>query len=267
MIQMEKKAIVFDVSGTLLKRCRAVKNMKTGEMSDEVSSLDIVDHIKDTILVVLQADIEKTLLLASPEEKLYDFVLNQDIKMDISYSSHDFDINELLQRLKDSNVRLSEFFETTRFLLKRNNFIQLCSGSAFIFNTTTDEVEYIITAGGELFPKVNTVMETLKERGIETFIASGDRFESLIELAEIMNLPKENVFDTANTKRKAEIIKDLKKEYKVMMVGNGPNDILAFEKSDLAVLTLEQGEEISQKVHDAVDIVIDNIQEVLAIDF
>ncbi|MCL2156446.1 MAG: HAD family hydrolase [Methanobrevibacter sp.] len=264
---MEKKAIVFDISGTLLKRCRAVKNMKTGEMSDEVSSLDIIDQIKDTILVVLQTDIEKTLLSASPNEKLYDFIKDNDIKMDISYSSSDFDKNELIPRLKNSNVLLSEFFETTRYLMKKNSFIQLCSGSAFIFNTKTNEVEYIITAAGELFPKISTVMETLKKRGIETFIASGDRFESLLELAEIMNIPKENVFETANTKKKAEIIKNLKQEYKVMMVGNGPNDILAFKKSDLAVLTLEQGEEISQKVHDAADVEINNIFEVLAIDF
>jgi len=263
---MDKKAIVFDISGTLLKRCRAVKNMKTGEISEEISSLDIVDQIKDTALVVLQADIKKCLLLAPPEKRLYDFLKKYNIKMDISYSSSDIDY-ELLPRLKGSNVTLDEFHETARYLSKKNNFIQLCSGSAFILNTANNEIEYIITAGGKVFPNVSKVIETLKGRGIKTFIASGDRAKSLKEFAEIIDLPMENVFETADTKRKAEIVKDLKDEYKVMMVGNGPNDILAFKKADLAVLTLEQQEKVSQKVFDSADIVINKIIEVLDIDF
>jgi Cu+-exporting ATPase len=264
---MDKKAIVFDISGTLLKRCRAVKNMKTGEISENISSLDVVDQIKDTALVILQTDVKECLMLASPGKKLYDFVEKYNIKLDISYSSSDIHINELLPRLKESNLTLDEFHETARYLKKKNNFIQLCSGSAFIFNMDSNDIEYIITAGGELFPNVSIVIETLKNRGIETFIASGDRTKSLEELAEIINFPLENVFKTANTKRKEEIIKDLKNEYKVMMVGNGPNDILAFKKADLAVLTLEQDEKIAQKVFDAADIVINKITEVLDIDF
>ena len=264
---MDKKAIVFDISVTLLKRCRAVKDMKTGEISEKISSLDIVDEINNSVLVVLQTDIKKCLLRASPEKKLYDFLKKYNIEMDISYSSSNIGKDELLPRLKSSNLTLEEFHETARYLTKRNNFIQLCSGSAFILNIDNNELEYIITAGGEIFPNVSYVIQTLKNRGIETFIASGDRSKSLEEFAEIINFPIENVFETANTERKGEIVKDLKKKYKVMMVGNGPNDISAFNESDLAVLTLEQGEEISQKVFDAADIVINKISEVLDIDF
>lgn len=264
---MNKKAIVFDNAGTLLKRCRAVKNMKTGEISENISSLDIVDLNKDMVLVVLQTDIKKCLLLASPEKKLFDFIKKYNIELDISYSSSDIHKNEVLPRLKESNVTLAEFHETARYLSKNNNFIQLCSGSAFILNTDNNEVEYIITAGGEVFPNASIVIETLKTRGIEIFIASGDRAKSLKELAEILYVPMDNVFETANTKRKAEIVKDLKKEYKVMMVGNGPNDILAFNEADLAVLTLEQQEPVTQKLFDASDVVINDIIELLDIDF
>ena len=35
--------------------------------------------------------------------------------------------------------------------------------------------------------------------------------------------------------------------YKVMMVGDGLNDVLAFKKADVSVLTIEQQEEVSPK--------------------
>jgi len=52
-----------------------------------------------------------------------------------------------------------------------------------------------------------------------------------------------------------------------MMVGNGPNDVLAFEESDLAVLTLEQKEKVSKLVIDAADIIINQICQVLDVEF
>jgi len=264
---MEKKAIVFDNAGTLLERCRAIKNMETGERVNN-SSLDIIDEIKNSALVVMQTDIKKCIMLANPEKRLYDFIKNNKIPLDISYSSSNISEDEILPMLAKSNVKLKDFHETAYQLSAENKFIELCSGSAFILNTEKKQVVYVITAGGKVFPNVSLVIETLRNRGIHTFIASGDRLKSLHELAEIINLPEENVFETANPEKKKEIIAKLQKEgYKVMMVGNGPNDILAFKKSDLAVLTLEQGEKVSQKVFDGADIVIKEISEVLDIKF
>ena len=85
------------------------------------------------------------------------------------------------------------------------------------------------------------MVNELKNRGVEIFIASGDRKTSLEQLAEFINVPKENVFDTASSRRKKEIVMDLKSKYKVMMVGNSSNDVLAIEEADVGVLTLQQG--------------------------
>ncbi|WP_297899542.1 HAD family hydrolase [Methanobrevibacter sp.] len=263
----KKKAIVFDNSGTLLERCRVVKNIKTGKYENN-SSLDLIDEIGNSALIVIQTDTKKCIMLANGEKKLYDFIKKNNIPLDISYSSSNISKDEILPILKNSNIKLKEFHETAYQLSAENNFIELCSGSAFILNLDTNEVDYVITAGGKVFPYVSDVIKTLKNRGIDTFIASGDRAKSLYELAEIIGLPEDNVFKTANTKRKREIVSKLQeKGYKVMMVGNGPNDILAFEKADLAVLTLEQNEEVSQKVFDAADIVINQICELLDIKF
>jgi Cu+-exporting ATPase len=264
---MEKKAIVFDVSGTLLKRCRAVRNMKTGKKVEN-SSLDLIDAMGNSALVVMQTDTKKCIMKANPESSLYDFINNNNIPFDISYSSANIKKEEILPFLKDSSIKMKDFHESAKDLKGENKIIELCSGSAFVFNVDTKKVEHVITAGGKIFPHVKDVIRTLMARGINTFLASGDREKSLYEIAEIIELPKKNVFKTANTKRKKEIVANLKnKGYKVMMVGNGPNDVLAFEESDLAVLTLEQKEIVAQKVYDAADIVINEICEVLKIEF
>jgi Cu+-exporting ATPase len=264
---MKKKAIIFDNSGTLLDRCRAVKHTTTNKRIEN-SSLDIIDKMGNSALVVMQTDTKECIMKAKKEKKLYDFIKDNNISLDISYSSANIKKEDILPIIKDSNIKVKDFQETAKELHDENDFIELCSGSAFILNADTDKVEYVIAAGGKVFPHVKNVIKTLNNRGIDTFIASGDRAKSLDELAEIIGLQRENVFETANTQQKKEIVAKIKRDgYKVMMVGNGPNDVLAFEEADLAVLTLEQNEKVSKKVFDAADIVITQICQVLEIEF
>ena len=50
-------------------------------------------------------------------------------------------------------------------------------------------------------------------------------------------------------------------------IGDGLNDILAFKEADVSVLTIEQQEEVSPKMMDKTDYVIEDIIEVTMIDF
>jgi Cu+-exporting ATPase len=53
-----------------------------------------------------------------------------------------------------------------------------------------------------------------------------------------------------------------------MMVGDGPNDVLAFQQADSAVLTVEQNDgEFPDKLKEYADFVIEDISQVLQIDF
>ena len=51
------------------------------------------------------------------------------------------------------------------------------------------------------------------------------------------------------------------------MVGNSANDILALEEADVGVLTVQQGDKTPQRVFDAADVVVENIEDILEIDF
>ncbi len=261
------KAVVFDNSGTLIKRYRALKNIKTGGICDYMNSMDIVDYTGNRALVVLQTDPAECLINARSDQTLYQFITQNNVKFDVSYSSEDISNEDVLNDLKQDTSTIKDIQDSILAVMEKKYNVQICSGSGFIMNLDTGKVEFTITAGGKVFPEVIKVVNELKKRNIQIFIASGDRKKSLEELAKFISIPHSNVFGTASTKRKKEIIKELKEDYKVMMVGNGANDILAFKEADIGVLTLQQDEKVPEKVSSAADIIIYNIKEVLDIDF
>ena len=261
------KAIVFDNSGTLIERYRALKNVQTGLIFDNVSSLDIVDDNNKRALVVIQTDPSKCIINAKPDQRICQFIKRNDINFDISYSTEEIQKEELIEAIKGDNSRVSDIQDTIRAVMAKKYNIQICSGSGFIVDLGKRRIEYTITSGGRVFPEVRDVVRELQKRGIEIFVASGDRKGSLQELARYIGIPEENVFDTADSWKKMEIVKGLKRNYKVMMVGNSVNDVLALKEADIGVLTVQQKEENPQMVYDAADVIVENIKEILNIDF
>jgi soluble P-type ATPase len=261
------KAVVFDNSGTLIKRYRAIKDLRSGIICDNVNSIDLVDHDKNRALVVLQTDPSKCINKARPDQTILHFLKKNNVKFDVSYSDVDIGNDELLKAIKDDKSYMKDVQDTYYSVLAKHYNVHICSGSGFIVNMESGNIEFTITAGGKIFKEVPDVIKKLQSRGIDIFVASGDRKISLVQLAEFINIPKENVYDTASSRRKEEIVKDLKKKYKVMMVGNSSNDILALKEADIGVLTLQQGEVPPEKVRGKADYVISNIEEVLKIDF
>ncbi|AXV37742.1 MAG: HAD family hydrolase [Methanobacteriaceae archaeon] len=264
---MTPKAVVFDNSGTLIERYRALKNIKNGQICDYVSSIDVVDYDSKRALVVLQTDPSKCIINAIPTQTIYQFITRNNIKFDVSYSAADIKKDSVLKAIKDDKTTVQDVKDTINAVIEKKFNVQICSGSGFIVNIKKGKIEFTITAGGKLFPEVTDVIRRLETRGIDIYVASGDRKKSLEELARFIDIPLENVFSTADSRRKKEIVRELKKKYKVMMVGNSANDILALEEADIGVLTLQQEENTPQKVFDAADVVVNNIKEVLDIDF
>jgi len=259
------KAVVFDNSGTLIERYRAMKDLRTGVICDFISSLDVVDCDSKRALVVLQTDPSKCIINAKPNQTIYEFIMRNKIDFDISYCAFDIEKKELLKAIENDRTPVSDIQDTIKAVIEKKYNVQICSGSGFIVNIEKKKIEFTITAGGKIFQEVLDVIKKLKKRKIDIFVASGDRKGSLEELAKFIGIPKKNVFGTANPKRKRDIIKELKKKYQVMMVGNSVNDVLALNEADIGVLTLQQKENTSEKVYDAANVVINNIEEILEI--
>ncbi len=82
----------------------------------------------------------------------------------------------------------------------------------------------------------------LKNKNIEIYILSGDDAAPTEKVAELLHIPKRNVFSKKKPDEKAEIIEQIRKEKIskginpiIAMVGDGVNDIKALNKADLSV--------------------------------
>ena len=257
---MTKKAIVFDNSGTLLERFRVIKDVSTGEFITHVNSLDLIDTCLNAALVVLQFNTSRLKDL-DPNTLISDF--------DISYYSTEVSKEEITAILEKDTAVIKDITDTFPLLKERVPHMELCNGSAVIIDIAEERIAYTITSAGQLFGGVKDTIAKLQDKDIDVFIASGDRSGAIKKLANITGIPEDHAFATASTHRKAEIVSKLQDEgYKVMMVGDGPNDILAFEQADSAVLTTEQKDgDFPDKLKGYADFVIEDISEVLQIDF
>lgn len=127
--------------------------------------------------------------------------------------------------------------------LQENGFkipnIALSGGMVFGFGVQKGE-ECILQEIFELYdepkPYARQMIESLHKKGIETILLSGDREESVREIAQKVGIKE--AFATLSPLQKAEWIESYKKAHKehvLVMVGDGINDAPALSKSDIAI--------------------------------
>lgn len=263
----DKKAIVFDNSGTLIERYRVIKDLSNDELITHINSLTLIDNIGSAALAVLQFN-TSILKDLNPNMLISDLIEEYNIEINVSYCPIELDNEEIMEIIRNDTAKIKDISDCFPLLKEKVPNMELCNGSALILDLSNRKIGYTITSAGQLFPNVKSTIKTLQERGIEVFIASGDRSGAISKLAELIGIDKSHGFATASTKRKGEIVKELKNDgYKVMMVGDGPNDIAAFENADVATLTIEQKGDYSENLIKYADYVVEDISKILEIDF
>lgn len=261
-----KKAIVCDNSGTLLERHRAIKDIETGEIFTNINSLDLIESEEYLNLVVLQFDSSK--FVDFPKDMLISEIIRKlDIDFDVSFYSNEISQSKIADIIYNDYVAtVKDITDGFNVLRKVDPPIKFCNGSALIVDIKKECIRYTITSGGGLFPSVRQTISQLKERDVEIFIASGDRKGAILKLARLLDIEEENAFGSVTTVGKCEIVQELEKSgYRVLMVGDGLNDVMAFDMADISVLTLEQGDEVSDTLLNKTDFVIEKFSELLSI--
>jgi Cu+-exporting ATPase len=260
-------AVVFDSAGTLLNTYRVAKDIRNQKLLPGIETTTLTFSSPDRVLIVIPVH-SKDLMAAPPESLLSEYLVRHDIGFGVSCTrkiTTADEIGDILYADDSARVRdLQECIRNVWTVCKEESVVTLNSGA--IINMAQRRIEFAITAGGWPFDGAKEAITALHRMGVPTFIASGDRVTKLERMADHLGIPRDRVYGVATPTVKAQIINDLRQEYdKVLMVGDGINDLCAMRNADIAILTVQQPGDRPEELYKEADYVVKSVGEVVTI--
>jgi len=259
--------VVFDSAGTLLRTYRVAKNIPSGEILPDVETTTITAASDDRALLVLNVR-SRDVMKAAPNLLLSEYLGTHQVSFGVACANRVFPHGEAADVLYGDRVaRVADLQECIRDVWERCRLEALVViDSGVILNFASRMIEFTVTSGGRPFSGAIETIEELHRMGVATFIASGDRASKLERIADQLMIPRDHVYGVATPSIKARIVEDLKEQYDiVVMVGDGINDLPAFEKADVAILTLQQPGEKPEVLSRAAGHVVPRVRDVVTI--
>ena len=257
-------AVVFDSAGTLLRTYRVARDLLHDEMLTEVETTTITFGVEARVLVVLH--LHSRDVMEAPEDRLLsEFFLERSVGFGVACSRRVIPAEEVADILyTDRRARIGDLQACIRKVwscCKRESIVTMNSG--VILNMDLSCIEFTVTTGGRPFSGAREAISERHRMGVPAYIASGDRVTKLERMGDYLGIPRERVYGVATPSMKARIVEDLKEQYnKVVMVGDAINDLHAFRKADLALLTEQQSDHKPDILYTTADRVIRNVSEV-----
>ena len=253
---LKDQAVVLDVAGTILRMYRVAKDIGRGLIIENIVTWELIMEKSGRALVVPQIDPD---LLGSwrPESRIGELITGREDAIEISCSSSPISRDLALCILRCSRAKVSDLQEVIRAV--RAKCPENYQTSGIIVDEDLEEVTHTIGTGGAPFPNLREVLIDLECDGADVYFASGDSMRSLRYLQDFGIDPR-RIFPVADPRQKQEIVIRLKERYrKVIMVGDGLNDLYALRAADTGVLTVQQDSHPSQCLFDAADRIIEDI--------
>jgi soluble P-type ATPase len=260
-------AVVFDSAGTLLNTYRVAKDIRNNKLLPGIETTTLTFSSPDRVLIVLPVH-SQDLMTVPPDALLSDYLIRHDIGFGISCTRKITTADEIGDILyADDSTRVGDLQECIRnvwTVCKAESVVTLNSGA--IINMAQRGIEFAITAGGWPFDGAKDAITALHRMGVPTFIASGDRVTKLERMADHLGIPRDRVYGVATPTVKAQIVSDLRQEYdRVLMVGDGINDLCAMRNADIAILTIQQPGDRPEDLYKEADYVVKSVGEVVTI--
>jgi len=257
-------AVVFDSAGTLLNTYRVAKDICNRKLLPGIETTTLTFSSPDRVLIVLPVH-SQDLMAVPPDTVLSRYLIDRQIGFGVSCTRKILtaeDIGDVLYT--DDRALAGDLQECIRnvwSVCKEEEIVTLNSGA--IINMAHKAIEFTITAGGWPFEGAKETITALHRMGVPTFIASGDRVTKLERMADHFGIPRDRVYGIATPSVKAQIVHDLRQEYdRVLMVGDGINDLFALRNADIAILTIEQPGDRPEELFKEADYVVRNVSEV-----
>ena len=260
-------AVVFDSAGTLLHTYRVAKDVERQELLPGIETVTLTFSSPERVLVVIHVH-SREIIASPPDTLLAAYLVSKQAGFGISCTrkiTTAADIGDVLYN--DTGATIGDLQDCIRnvwLVCQREEVVTLNSG--VILNMAQKTIEFTVTTGGRPFEGAKEAITELHQLGIPTFIASGDRVTKLEKMADYLGIPRDRVYGVATPTVKAQIVADLQAEYdRVVMVGDGINDLCAMQKADLAILTEEQTGDKPADLYKAAHHVVKNVREVVEI--
>ena len=255
-------AVVFDGAGVLYAPFRIIKDMERGVTKrSRRSGLTCTDRLEKGAMVILKTEYKETLEREDTSKFLSDVMKAKKIENKVIYKEKGISDQEVTEAiLRDKHVKLEDVHETMSFLRKCD--ILPVIGVGLIVDMAKGAIKYVIAGGINFFPGTRKLLSELHGLGIKTFVASGDRIERDEIAVYLPDVPPDNIFGMQKPEDKRDLVRQLKAEYKVMMVGDDINDYLALCEADVAVLSLQEEADRPGKIFEIADFRIKDICEV-----
>jgi soluble P-type ATPase len=260
-------AVVFDSAGTLLNTYRVAKDICHKKLLPGIETTTLTYSSPDRVLIVIPVH-SKDLMATPPETVLSEYLVRREIDFGVSCTRKITTAEEIGDVLyTDKRTRVGDLQECIRnvwSVCHEETIVTLNSGA--IINMAQGGIEFAITAGGWPFSGAKETISALHRMGVPAYIASGDRVTKLEKMADHLGIPRDRVYGVATPTVKAQIVNDLRKEYdRVLMVGDGINDLCAMQNADVAILTIQQPGERPEDLYKEADFVVKNVIEVVPI--
>ena len=109
-------------------------------------------------------------------------------------------------------------------------------GKTVIFLATKERVMARVALGDPLKPSSLKAIQQLHQRGIATYLISGDHPQVVNPLGQQLGIPQDHIFAQVSPFDKAKIIKQIQqKGHQVAFVGDGINDAVALQQANLGM--------------------------------
>lgn len=260
-------AVVFDSAGTLLRTWRTAKDVRSGEIVPEVQTTVLTSESRDRVLTMLP--LRPRPMMVEPAELLLSaYLLRHGCGFAVSCSTRPVSPDEVGAALYgDECARCGDMQDCIRAVwscCREEPAVALNAG--VIVNLAFPGIEFTVTTGGVPFPGAAEAVRGLEALGVDVYVASGDRIEKLLPMTRRLGVPDARVHGTATPPGKAAIVRRLREEYdRVLMVGDGENDVAAMREADLAVLSLQQPGKRSPLLLETAGKTITDLAEVVGI--
>jgi len=253
---MQKLAVIFDSAGPILRTYRVAKDIRRGILLKDILTSNLIMEKCGRALIVPQLDIN---LIASCNPDIPIRTILDENSIEISCASTPITREKAIEILYNSDTKIADVQDTYNAV--RAKCPDTYSSAGMIIDVELGEVAYAISTGGTPFPGLTSVLDQLKDLEAEIYVASGDSMRGLIHLTDY-GIELDHIYPVANPKRKREIVYKLKERYRrVVMVGDGLNDLYALEAADLGILTTQQNSCPPNNLIRVADRVINNISE------